>query len=274
MKARRVILMAAAAVLLGTVGLAGSLLLADPRKPTVPAPAVGAVPISVDELSRASGVRLFFGHMSVGQNIISGINALYPAKGLTAPTVVEFAVDGPLPQAPSGGGVLHTAIGQNGDPLGKLRNFDAVLRSGLADRVDVALLKFCYVDITTSTDLDTLFAEYRRTLDALQRDYPRVRFLHSTAPLTVGPTGLKDRLKVLLGRDQNVARERYNELVRKAYPADQLLDIAAIEGTAPDGSRRPELYAGYTTDGEHLNEGASALAAADLLRLVAAVGRA
>jgi lysophospholipase L1-like esterase len=148
-----------------------------------------------------------------------------------------------------------------------------LLRSGLADQVDVAVLKFCYVDFTTSTDVDQLFREYRKTLDALERDFPRVTFLHSTAPLMVHPSGWKGNLKAMLGRDDNVTRERYSALVREAYGAAHLFDIAAIEGTAPDGTRQAALYAAYTTDGGHLNEGGSAVVAAGLLRLVAAAGQ-
>ena len=131
------------------------------------APNVATVAISAEELAQAAEVRLFFGHMSVGENILSGISALYAAKGLTQPRVVQFPVEGPLSQVLASGAVAHAQIGQNGDPLGKLRNFDALLRSGLADQVDVAVLKFCYVDFTKSTDVDQLFREYRKTLDAL-----------------------------------------------------------------------------------------------------------
>jgi len=273
MKTRRLRLLAAAAVLLGAAGFACSFPTADSRKVTMPAPHVATVPISAEELAQAAEVRLFFGHMSVGENILSGISALYAAEGLTQPRVVQFPVEGPLPQVLASGAVAHAQIGQNGDPLGKLRNFDALLRSGLADQVDVAVLKFCYVDFTKSTDVDQLFREYRKTLDALERDFPGVTFLHSTAPLTVRPSGWKENLKAMLGGDDNVTRERYSALVREAYGADHLFDIAAIEGTAPDGTRQPGLYAGYTTDGGHLNEGGSAVVATGLLRLVAAAGQ-
>lgn len=273
METRRLRLVVAAVVLLGAGGFAGFLLTADSREATIPAPDVESVPITAEELAQAADVRLFFGHMSVGENILAGSSALYAANGVTQPPVIEFAVGGPLPQVPASGAVVHAPIGENSDPLGKLRNFDAVLRSGLAEQVDVALLKFCYVDFTYSTDVDALFREYRTTLDALERDFPDVTFLHSTAPLMVEPSGLKDNFRAMLGRDDNVARERYSALVRQAYEADRIFDIAAIEGTAPDGSRKPALYAGYSTDGGHLNEAASALVAAELLKLVAAAGQ-
>ena len=88
MKTRRLGLLAAAAVLLGAATFACFFTTADSRKATMPAPDVAAVPISTEELAQAAEVRLFFGHMSVGENILSGISALYAAKGLTQPRVV------------------------------------------------------------------------------------------------------------------------------------------------------------------------------------------
>jgi len=250
----------------------------DPRRTQV-APPTTAEPVSStpattaaadeDFIARASRVRVFFGHMSVGENILSGVGALSADRTAGSPHVVSFPLDGPLPEVPQTGALVHTGIGDNGDPLGKLANFDRLLRSGLGEHVEVAVLKFCYIDINAGTDVDALARAYRTTLDKLERDYPQVTFLHSTAPLMVAPSGLKGTVKSWLGKDDNVARERYSALVRDAYPADRLFDIAAIEGTDPDGTRQPALYAGYTTDGGHLNEAGSALVADEFLRLIA-----
>ncbi len=239
-------------------------------EPVSSTPATTAATTAAEDfIARASRVRVFFGHMSVGENILSGVTALSADRAAGAPQLVSFPLGGPLPEVPQTGALVHTGIGDNGDPLGKLANFDRLLRSGLGDRVDVAVLKFCYIDINAGTDVDALARAYRTTLDTLERDYPQVTFLHSTAPLMAAPSGLKDTVKSWLGKDDNVARERYSALIRDAYPADRLFDIAAIEGTDPDGTRRPALYAGYTTDGGHLNEAASALVADEFLRLIA-----
>lgn len=239
-------------------------------QPVSPTPTPTTVTTGEDYVARASRVRVFFGHMSVGENILGGVAALTVGRTAGAPDVVSFPVDGPLPEVPRTGAIVHTAIGDNGDPLGKLANFDRLLRSGLADRVDVAVLKFCYIDIDADTDVERLARSYRTTLDALEHDYPHVTFLHSTAPLMAAPTGLKGTVKSWLGKDDNVARERYSARIRDAYPADRLFDIAAIEGTAPDGNRQPALHPGYTTDGGHLNEAGSAVVAEAFLRLIAA----
>lgn len=232
-----------------------------------------AGPTAESLLERAAKVRVFFGHMSVGENILSGISALSAGEPGVGPHVTPFALDGALPVVPASGALVHTSIGQNGDPLGKLANFDRVLRAGLAEQVDVAVLKFCYIDINADTDVEALAREYRSTLAALERDYPSVTFLHSTAPLMAPPSGIRDRVKSWLGKDDNVARERYSALIREAYDPDRIFDIAAIEGTDPDGKRSPALYSGYTTDGGHLNETGSALVADAFLRLIAAQAR-
>ncbi len=46
------------------------------------------------------------------------------------------------------------------------------MRSGIGQHVDVAMMKFCYVDITSGTDVNALFATYRETIAALERDFP------------------------------------------------------------------------------------------------------
>jgi hypothetical protein len=238
-------------------------------KPMGPAPDVAAQTVTTAELGSAAHTRLFFGHMSVGWNVISGLEELYSANGVAPPSVVQVSPEGDVKPVPDDGALVHVEIGLNGDPQGKLANFDSMMRTGLGEQVDVAVLKFCYVDVTKDTDTDALFAEYQRTMDALERDYPNVRFLRTTLPLTVAPSGIKGHLKALLRGDDNPARERYNALVRLTYRADQIFDVAAVESTAPDGTRLSSLYPGYSSDGGHLNAAGSSLVAAELVRLVA-----
>ncbi len=272
MKRNRGLEALAAVLCLGVVALAGAVLLFEREEEYVPAPNTAASGITGEQLSRSAGARLYFGHMSVGFNILDGVAALYSEKGVAAPALLGVDLGDAVQALPEGGVVLHSEIGVNGDPLGKLANFDAALRSGLAGDVDVAVLKFCYVDVRATTDVEALFAAYSATMEALERDYPEVTFLYTTVPLTVPEPGLKGAVKAVLGRTDNPARERYNALVRAKYSATgRLFDIAATEATAPDGTRSAALYPGYASDGAHLNASGSALVAAELLRLVARV---
>ena len=56
--------------------------------------------------------------------------------------------------------------------------------AGAAAGVDIALVKFCYVDFDAGTDVPALFAAYQATLASLEGRYPRTTFVHVTAPLT------------------------------------------------------------------------------------------
>lgn len=258
---------AVAVVTLGLLGAVTYVFFWDPKPTWEAVPNEAATQITSDELAQAADLKLFFGHMSVGQNIISGMSDVYGAKGVEPPTIVEIT-PGEVPDLSDEGVLVHALIGENYYPLGKLENFDSTLRAGLADEVDVAMLKFCYVDISPDTDVDALFAKYQETMDSLEQDYPNVRFVHTTVPLTVGPHGIKGHLKILLRGDHNVQREKYNDLMRAAYGPDELLDVAALESKAPDGSITPELYPGYTFDGEHLNEAGAGLVAVELFQLL------
>jgi hypothetical protein len=165
------------------------------------------------------------------------------------------------------------------------------MRGGMGRQVDVALMKFCWGDVFSNTDVDALFARYRDTMAALERDFPNVTFIHVTEPLTTEPglfTELKIRLKTLLGRSDwrgqsaNVARERLNALIRGEYAGRHLFDLAAIESTKPDGTRVSgrhdnqgyfALYDGYASDFAHLNAVGSKIAATAFLEAIAQASR-
>ncbi|HQZ84121.1 MAG TPA: hypothetical protein PLB21_00645 [Actinomycetota bacterium] len=218
------------------------------------------------DVQEAAKKRIFFGHQSVGGNVMKGVTELYQANGLGRPPFYDIT-DGTASLPSSGGVFAHAFVGRNGDPLAKLADFDAILRDGVAKQVYVALLKFCYADVRAATDVDALFAEYRDVLAALERDYPKVTFLHATSPLkTTRP-------------EDNLARAQFNTLIRAEYAGTgRLWDIAAVESTTPEGdrvsgmvagARYDALYPGFSTDGGHLNPAGAEAAATPLLRLVA-----
>src|SRR5258708_25773753 len=88
------------------------------------------------DLQRLSHERIYFGHQSVGANILQGMKELSGA-----PVVPLFIKDAFVPE--------------NGDPRRKLESFTKSL--GARSRYDVALVKFCYVDIDAQTDAGALF---------------------------------------------------------------------------------------------------------------------
>ena len=57
----------------------------------------------------------------------------------------------------------HDAIGINRDPWSKVNDFCDLMEGELGGMVDIALFKFCYVDLKRKTDIDSLFNHYRIT---------------------------------------------------------------------------------------------------------------
>ncbi|MHB1010524.1 MAG: hypothetical protein ACYC1E_15120 [Propionibacteriaceae bacterium] len=219
-----------------------------------------------DELRRFAASRVFFGHQSVGANIIAGVQATFTESGLALLVTETREVE-----AGETGVLAHAPVGRNGDPYSKMADFAAILDGPSGSRVGVALLKLCYIDVVAGTDVDALFAAYASMLADLERRHPAVRFLAATVPLTTDRTDPAD----------NVARERYNELVRARFAASgDLYDIAAVEATLAQSpmERRSGstpyhvLNKALAADSGHLNDLGARLAAAELIRLVAAGG--
>ena len=220
------------------------------------------------ELERVAQRRIFFGHQSVGVNLLDGMAQLAANEGV------------PL-------SVGDAFIAENGDPLRKLRSFEEAMAQRPAP-VEVALMKFCYVDFTPETDAKALFARYRATLDRLRSKYPGTTFVHVTAPLADVQGGAKGLLKRLLGRApygavENLRREQYNALLRAAYRGrEPIFDLARVESIAPDGravtaqwngSVVPVLAPAFTDDGGHLNAPGRLRAARELVSVLAGLPR-
>ncbi len=230
-------------------------------------------------MKKLLAARIYFGHQSVGLNILEGITDVLTAAGSSI--AITEARD---PKQGKGPGIFHSAIGENENPLAKIRDFDALMRAGWASRVDAAFMKLCYVDIRARTDVDAIFAAYRDTMARLKADFPGTTFIHFTAPLMARETGTRASIKRLVGRQiwgdsDNIAREKYNALLRKEYGGrEPLFDLALLESSRADGSRTlyssggsqyAALEAAYTDDGGHLNARGRAFIAERLLLFLA-----
>ena len=223
--------------------------------------------------------RIFFGHQSVGANILDGLRDLAREHGTTlAIREANGTGDGPA--------IVDARVGENTRPRTKIQAFARMMDEGWAARSDVAFFKFCYVDIDAETDVQALFDEYVRTLADLKRRHPGVTWVHVTVPLTVTQTGLKGWLKNALGKGawgerENVRRHQFNELLRARFAGKEpIFDLAQVESTTPDGKPHgferdgriyPSLVPAYSYDGEHLNETGRKRAAAALVQLLASI---
>lgn len=228
-----------------------------------------------EQWERLGQEKIFFGHKSVGNNILEGMETILEAHPEIRLTIMK--TDDPAEIQP--GRLAHAAVGKNGDPQSKIRDFAAKMRSGIGGKTDIAFFKFCYVDITSATDVQAVFAEYRDTMAGLKTAYPQTTFIHVTTPLMWRQLNTpKGMLKRLLGRGgeaDNAARHAYNELLRTEYQGKEpLFDLARLESIGPDGTvasftwkgtAYPALVPEYTDDGGHLSPAGKTRMAEQLL---------
>lgn len=228
-------------------------------------------------IDKLSDKRIFFGHQSVGMNILDGIEKLEAASGNSLKIIKTkelSTVDGPS--------FMHAPIGDNDRPDLKMKDFEEILGSSQDKAPDIALLKFCYIDINKTTDVDALFTQYKETMTRLEKKYPQTKFVYVTTPLTVTEPTFRSFVKKLLGKpDNNIARAEFNQKLLDEYgKTGRVFDLARIESTYPNGERASfesngKLYYSlspeYASDSGHLNEMGSKIAGKELLEFLAGV---
>lgn len=206
---------------------------------------------------------IYFGHRSVGENIIAGLNKLISENGRHAVIIKDFKNSSQI----ESNYFMHSNIGQNGDPKSKFEEFSRIVNDLVSKNLDVAMMKLCFVDITKNTNLDEVFGSYVKMIDSLQNKYPNLTIIHFSVPLKTKPSLLVKIKNMIKGRDDydlqdEVARNKYNELLYLKYSKDKIFDLAEIESTYPNGKRefvnvegKPcyILIKDYTDDGGHLN---------------------
>ncbi len=223
-----------------------------------------STPMSLDpkDLESVLRARVFFGHQSVGANILEGV------RTIIAPRTLAW---------------VDAFIGTNEKPLSKLEAFRAAVVEGAGKGAELALMKFCYVDFNAATNVDSLFDSYKKTLASLQAECPKTTFVHVTVPLTTVASGPKAWVKKRLGSPvggelENEKRYAYSELVRAEYRGKEpVFDLAAIEAGDPARPQRfelggksiPMLAASLTDDGGHLNASGRRFVAERLLTFLA-----
>lgn len=231
-----------------------------------------------DNLKLIEKCRIFFGHMSVGFNIINGISDLMKKSGNKNINIIEISKNLNLPEYY----FAHSKVGENTKPNTKCDTFSAILTNDFANKLDIALLKFCYVDMRAEDNPKSVFEYYKSTVDSIKIKYPNLTIVHITIPLTVIQTGWKAIIKKILGKEvgykENINRYQFNKLLKEYFKDDPIFDLSKIESTYSDGSRESfekdgkiyyALIPDYTYDGGHLNELGRQLAAKELLRILA-----
>jgi len=238
-----------------------------------------------DFWSKLGRSKIFFGHQSVGYNIVDGVTDLLKDFNYINLNLAETCDPVQFGQPI----FAHAQVGRNMDPLSKIQSFEEILDSGVGDSIDIAFFKFCYVDIFRDSNPAEIFDNYIATMDGLKDRYPRTKFLHVTVPIRSLPKsavgGLKQSIKSLVGRpgvlDDNMVRERYNRLLTDTYSGTEpLFDLAMVESVNSKGFRCHKgkgsqkvcvMAPEYTDDGGHLNAVGRRRVAEQLLVILAEV---
>ena len=226
-------------------------------------------------------MKTFFAHQSVGANILTGLSEL-AQQGRTTVHVLDLTrAHEPHPAQPLL--IFHEYIGVNREPLTKIAAFRELLNAKHRPEIDVALLKFCYVDISTQHDAESLWKHYEAAIQQLATEQPGVQLVHCTVPLRSLPEGPYAWLRRALGHRHpaivgNRARDWFNRQLRAhCGSGHDLFDLAAVQSRGPDGRpceiidgdiRVPSLARHWTYDGGHLNERGRTMAAAAFLEFL------
>ncbi len=229
---------------------------------------------------KLSEKKIYFGHQSVGFNIIDGINAFikeYPQIKLNIVETNKLA-------GFKRGVFAHSRIGKNCEPETKFDEFNQLIKTELGQQSDIAALKCCYVDVTGKTEVKKTFNDYVKIIAEIKEKYPEINIIHFTVPLTTTKITWKTKLKTILGKkeiweyDDNIKRNQYNaRLVEKYKGIEPIFDIAKIESTNPDGTRSTfqkdkktyfAMSPEYTDDGGHLNKTGQKIVAEQFLLLL------
>jgi len=232
----------------------------------------GIKTISNIDLNKLKNKKIYFGHQSVGYNILDGINDIVKENKLEGFRIVETNNIEDFNKPIFG----HSKNGKNTDPISKVDTFVNSINNGLGKKLNIAFFKLCYVDIYSNSDVDSIFKYYQKNMKELKNKFPKVKFIHFTVPITTHKTlGLKDKikdfLKSIIGKEtyqdtikkENIKRKYYNELIRSSYKKNEIFDLAEIESINPNGNKELLIFNGkqyeslvpdYTNDGGHLNE--------------------
>lgn len=219
--------------------------------------------LTAADLTTVKSKRILFGHQSVGGNMVDAIPDMYASYGVSPPNMLNWPAN---INNTSGGFFCEFYVGENYDPLGKISDFDANVRL-YGSKLDIAFMKFCFVDITNGVDVTAIFNSYKSTFAALHTDFPNIKFVYVTAAL--------DEYDV----DNAVTRQQLNTMLRQEYSSTgRVFDLAAVESTRPNGTRVSGVSAGYTyyqlfddysSDGGHLNSTGATVVDKALFKLLA-----
>ena len=160
--------------------------------------------------------KIFFGHASVGSNIIDGIEDIRANNQHVQNINIQDLKEDNEVNEPA---IYHAQNGKNGFPKSKVDAFKKTLEEkGLGNKLDIAFFKLCYVDIEKDSNVQEMFDYYTSNMEYLKKKFPRLQFVHVTTPLYSHSRGIKGFIKnIIRGDVSNVKRNEFNKmLIKKA----------------------------------------------------------
>lgn len=195
--------------------------------------------IPQEQWAKLAQKKIFFAHKNLGDEIIDGIHQIleeHPFLMLS----IEETTDPAAFEKPV---FAHAEIGRCLYPESKMIGFKNVLDADVGEKVDIAILKFCYADVIWQTDAQEVFQAYCQTMKELKAEFPHIQFLHVTVPIGSKPQSkysiFREAIKSLVRRpscfDDNLRRRQYNAMLRETFSQDYIFDLALIESINSNG---------------------------------------
>jgi hypothetical protein len=239
--------------------------------------------ISTSKWRQLSQKKIYFGHQSVGNNIINGIMDIMRENPKVQLNIIRTSNK---PNFVSGV-LFHTRISGETNPKSLLIEYKRDVDKLMGGNADIALLRFSHSLIKGDTNVESVFNDYQLKMSMLKQKYPNTIFIHSTLPLLRSKTTWKTIIKKLIGKkeiweyDINIKLNKFNDLLLREYVDKQpVIDLAKLQSTFPDGSLSTftkngktyfNMVPDYTYDDMHLNKEARKLAAEQFLLFLISV---
>jgi hypothetical protein len=210
--------------------------------------------ITSQDMDKIRNLSILFGHQSVGRNIMNGLIDLRNQNSTYNLTITPSDLNADVTSANYDSGNIfgHQNSGSNGDPDSKNNEFFNFLNNN-TQKIDVAFLKYCYVDVMNSPaslNAQNVFDNYKTLADSFKTENSNVTLVHFTAALMVNTTSSLD----------NYQRNLYRQLIINEYSgSDYIFDLSDLESYR-NGSYSTFVYNGttylsldsyYTSDGGH-----------------------
>lgn len=218
---------------------------------------------------------IFFGHQSVGNNILDGIKTLSVEDKLPI-VIIDNSVKSITPGKIN---IFHKKIGKNEDPVSKIKDFSTSLNNLTKKvNVDIAMMKLCFYDFNKNTDVGEVFDKYKSTMNELKSEHKNITFIHITTPLVENSKTYKYYIKKLIGKEiyneaTNKIRMEYNNLLLNEYDKKYIFDLAYVESVPENNDKNQRLSEyllrdEYTSDGGHLNERGQKVVSTELINFL------